>query len=84
MVVLENEQIRIQAFLIDQQQEGREPLDNFITNVDFVEDETGLDFFADLPGVLEEHLESAVPPNIWKIDERFMSDIPNGCLADLN
>jgi endonuclease G len=84
IVALENEQIRIQAFLIDQQQEEREPLDNFITNVDFVEDETGLNFFADLPDVLEERLESAVPPNIWKVDEMFISDIPYDCLAVLN
>jgi endonuclease G len=83
MVVLENEQIHIQAFLINQQQEGRESLNNFITNVDSVEDETGLDFFADLPDALEEHLESAVPTSLWKVDKRFISDIPDDCLAVL-
>ena len=84
MVVFENKKIRIQAFIIDQQQTGRPPLENFITNVDTIEDETGLNFFADLPDVLEERLESAAPPNIWKVDERFISDIPDDCLPVLN
>jgi endonuclease G len=79
MVIIEDNQIQMQAFVIDQEQSGRKPLKNFITDVDSVEDKTGLDFFTDLPDELEERLESSTPSRVWLVEEQFINELPKDC-----
>lgn len=48
-----------------------DPLRNFATSIDRIEEETGLDFFMDLmPTQLEEQLESSLDLSLWTFDER--------------
>lgn len=53
------------AFLIPQTVKGNEPLDQFVTRIDTLEAETGLDFFADLDDATETALESSLQPQAW-------------------
>lgn len=46
------------AFIMPQDVEGNEPLDDYLVSIDDVEARTGLDFFRDLPQGLEDRLES--------------------------
>jgi endonuclease G len=79
MVIIEDDQIQMQAFVMGQEQSGREPLGNFITNIDNIEDKTGLDFFTDLPDKLEEKLESSTPSQAWLVEEQFVNELPKDC-----
>ncbi|MDP3333516.1 MAG: DNA/RNA non-specific endonuclease [Methylococcaceae bacterium] len=53
------------AFLIPQSVNGKEPLQQFITSIDDIETQTGLDFFSHLDDTIEASLESAVNPKPW-------------------
>lgn len=53
------------AFLIPQTVSGKEPLAQFLTNIDSVEAQTGIDFFAELDDRIEEHVEAAIEPLSW-------------------
>jgi endonuclease G len=53
------------AFIIPQTVTGNESPAEFLSSVDEVEKETGLDFFADLPDNLENRLESGTPSRVW-------------------
>jgi endonuclease G len=79
IAIVKDKQIQMQAFVMEQEQSGREPLDNFLTNVDSIEDKTGLDFFADLPDTLEEELESSTPANAWKVEDLFIMELSPDC-----
>ncbi len=79
MVIVTDKKIQMQAFVMEQEQSGRKPLENFITNVDSIEDKTGLDFFVNLPDTLEEKLESSTPPNAWKVEDLFINELPPDC-----
>lgn len=56
---------RMIAFIIPQGVDGSESLERFLTSVDDVEKETGLDFFPEMEKPLQETLESALPSRLW-------------------
>ncbi len=56
---------RMLAFIVPQDVAGDEPLEKFLTSVDEVERQTGLDLFSDLEDELEERLESARTSHLW-------------------
>jgi endonuclease G len=53
------------AFLVPQAVNGKEPLTQFVTSIDNIEAQTGLDFFAELDDRTEVALEAAVLPQPW-------------------
>lgn len=53
------------AFLISQTVNGKEPLSQFVTSIDNIEAQTGLDFFEQLDDRTEAALEAAVLPQPW-------------------
>jgi endonuclease G len=53
------------AFLIPQSVNGKEPLTQFITSIDAIEDLTGLDFFSQLDDNIEDSLEAVTDSNPW-------------------
>ena len=66
MIVMEtNGQPQVLAFIIPQDVAGSEQLAQFLTNVNTVETQTGLDFFSELPKAMQEKLESEVVKVMW-------------------
>jgi endonuclease G len=55
------------GFLIPQTVKGKEPLAQFVTSIDNIEAQTGLDFFSELNDHIEAYLESAVDPMPWDL-----------------
>jgi len=55
------------AFLMPQTVNGKEPLAQFVTSIDNIEAQTGLDFFAQLDDRTEAALEAAVEPQPWNL-----------------
>lgn len=62
------------GFLIPQTVKGKEPLAQFVTSIDNIEAQAGLDFFSELNDHIEAHLESAVDPMPW--DLQTISRLP--------
>lgn len=56
------------AFLIPQSVNGKEPLTQFITSIDAIEAQTGLDFFSHLDDNIENSLEASITPTPWHAD----------------
>ncbi|MFZ2406086.1 MAG: DNA/RNA non-specific endonuclease [Methylobacter sp.] len=63
------------AFLVPQTVNGKEPLAQFVTNIDNIEAQTGIDFFAELDDRIEAHLEAAIEPLPW--DLQAVSKLPS-------
>ncbi|MGZ5076041.1 MAG: DNA/RNA non-specific endonuclease [Methylobacter sp.] len=55
------------AFLIPQTVNGKEPLAQFETNIDTIEAQTGIDFFADLDDRVEAQMEASIDPLPWDL-----------------
>jgi endonuclease G len=55
------------GFLMPQTVNGNEPLAQFVTSIDNIEAQTGLDFFAQLDDRTEAALEAAVDPQPWHL-----------------
>jgi endonuclease G len=55
------------AFLIPQTVSGKEPLAQFLTNIDSIEAQTGIDFFAELDDRIEAHVEAVIDPLSWDL-----------------
>ena len=55
------------AFLMPQTVNGHEPLAQFVTSIDNIEMQTGIDFFAELDDRIEAHLEAAIEPLPWNL-----------------
>lgn len=55
------------AFLVPQTVDGHEPLAQFITSIDNIEMQTGIDFFADLDDRIEARVEGAIEPQLWNL-----------------
>ncbi|MGZ4956403.1 MAG: DNA/RNA non-specific endonuclease [Methylobacter sp.] len=55
------------AFLIPQTVNGKESLAQFVTNIDSIEAQTGIDFFAELDDRIEAHVEAEIEPLPWGI-----------------
>jgi endonuclease G, mitochondrial len=47
-----------------------EPLDHFAKSIDEVEKTTGLDFFPNLKGNMEQNIEASFDINLWRYDQR--------------
>ena len=58
-------QLRVMAFRIDQDVTGTERLSQFLTTVDAIEAETGLDFLSGLEDGLENEVESVRVDRVW-------------------
>lgn len=57
------------AFIMPQDVQGNEPLDNYLVTIDEIEARTGLNFFPDLSPALEQHLESQQRTHGWALEE---------------
>lgn len=55
------------AFLIPQTVKGKEPLSQFVTSIDNIETQTGLDFFSELDDRIEVPLEATKQPLPWHL-----------------
>jgi endonuclease G len=56
------------AFLVPQTVKGKEPLAQFVTTIDTIEAQTGLDFFADLDDSVENPLEGKIATQAWGLE----------------
>ena len=65
IIVEENGQPRLLAFMMPQDVTGSEQLGLFLTSVRKIEDETGLDFLNEMPRELQDRVESERAPQIW-------------------
>lgn len=63
------------AFLIPQTVNGEEPLAQFVTSIDNIEAQTGIDFFAELDDRVEAPLEAAIKPQPWNL--QAVSKLPS-------
>ncbi|MFI3189732.1 endonuclease [Crenothrix sp. D3] len=70
-----NQPSKVLAFLVPQTVQGHEPLSQFVTSIDNIEAQTGLDFFSDLDDVIEDKLEASVEPQAW--DLQVVSNLPS-------
>jgi endonuclease G len=50
-------------------------LAQFVTNIDNIEAQTGLDFFSDLEDVTENELEATIEPQAW--DLQAVNNLPS-------
>lgn len=60
---------RALAFLMPHVDTREDAIARFLTSVDAIEAQTGLDFFSALPDDLEDRLESATPTALWPLAE---------------
>ncbi|MBT9096947.1 DNA/RNA non-specific endonuclease [Methylovulum psychrotolerans] len=68
------EKPRVLAFLVPQTVQGHEPLAQFVTTIDAIEAQTGLDFFADLDDTVENALEASQDGQPWHL--QAVSQLP--------
>jgi endonuclease G len=59
---------KVLAFLMPQTVNGREPLTQFVTSIDAIEAQTGLDFLTQLDDRIEAPLEAGVDPVPWQLE----------------
>lgn len=57
--------LRVLAFIIPQDTPTQARIESYLTSVDEVERETGLDFLADLPDDVENQIEAQRPTTLW-------------------
>ncbi len=62
-----NQPAKVLAFLVPQTVKGNEPLDQFVTRIDNIEAQTGLDFLEDLDDTIENQLEASIEPQAWDL-----------------
>jgi endonuclease G len=55
------------AFVMPQTVHGNESLSDFVSSIDAVESQTGLDFFTDLDDSIENPLEAGVDSESWHL-----------------
>ena len=53
------------TFIAPQTVTGHEPLTQFLTSVREIEQQTGLDFYPDLPREVQDRMESAKAERLW-------------------
>lgn len=64
-----NESARMLAFIFPQEVRGDEPLDRYLTTIDEVQRQTGLNFFPQLPALEQSELTSSVNTAGWPIGQ---------------
>lgn len=60
-----DDQIRIIAFVLSQSTGKNANFEDYVVSVDFIEEHTGLDFFADLPKEQQIELEAGIDKDFW-------------------
>lgn len=70
-----NQPSKVLAFLVPQTVNGHESLSQFVTSIDNIEAQTGLDFFSDLDDIIENQLEASIEPQAW--DLQAVSNLPS-------
>ncbi|MDD1606713.1 MAG: DNA/RNA non-specific endonuclease [Methylococcaceae bacterium] len=70
-----NQPSKVLAFLVPQTVKGNESLAQFVTSIDNIEAQTGLDFFSDLDDTIENQLEASMEPQAW--DLQAVSNLPS-------
>jgi endonuclease G len=70
-----NQEFKVLAFLVPQTVKGNEPLAQFVTSIDTIETQTGLDFFSDLEDITENKLEASIEPQAW--DLQAVNNLPS-------
>jgi endonuclease G len=70
-----NQPFKVLAFLVPQTVKGNEPLTQFVTSIDNIEAQTGLDFFSDLDDTIEDQLEASIDPQAW--DLQAVNNLPS-------
>jgi endonuclease G len=55
------------AFIVPQSVTGKEPLSQFLTTIDAIELQTGLDFLRDFDDTFEAHLEGSIEAAPWNL-----------------
>ena len=70
-----NQDFKVLAFLVPQTVKGNEPLSQFVTSIDNIEAQTGLDFFSDLDDAIETPLEASIEPQAW--DLQAVNNLPS-------
>jgi len=63
------EKLTALAFLLPQSVTGKEPLAQYLTDIDTIEEITGLDFFPKLDDNIEKVLETAKDSGVWRLKE---------------
>ncbi len=63
------ERLTALAFLVPQSVNGKEPLEQYLTDIDTIEAKTGLDFFPKLDDKIEKDLEAAKDSGTWRLQE---------------
>ena len=61
----EHGQLRVLAFIAPRTATGHEPLAQFLTSVREVEQQTGLDFFLELPPEVQDRMEVGRADRLW-------------------
>ncbi len=56
------------AFIMPQNVTGKEPLSQFVTTIDTIESQTGLDFLRDFDDKTEAHLEGSIETTPWNLN----------------
>ncbi|MEN9372668.1 MAG: hypothetical protein RIR79_220 [Pseudomonadota bacterium] len=56
------------AFLVPQTVQGNEPLSQFVTSIDAIEEKAGFDFFPNLDPKIQTPLEASIAPKEWNLD----------------
>ena len=65
-IILDLQEPEIKAIAFLMKNEGsQQPLQNFVVSIDEIEQETGMDFFPQLPDEVEEKLEKSISANKW-------------------
>ncbi len=57
--------VRVLAFIMPQTATAKEPLKQYLTSVDTIEQLTGINFFSELPENIQAVLEATVPIRVW-------------------
>lgn len=63
-IVFDRDRKKMIAFLFDNRR-SRDPLEDFVVSVDYIEELSGIDFFPALPDPLEDRLEAFSYPGDW-------------------
>lgn len=62
-------EVRTISVIMPQRRINEEPLRNFVTTVDAIEEKTGIDFLSKLPDAIESKVESELPDAKWQPDQ---------------
>jgi len=62
---------KVLAFILPQEVKGTEDLSEFLTTVEAIQQQTGLDFFHQLDEGVESYIETLIDPDSWGFDSKL-------------